>query len=488
MAARSNGTRILAQELDSKPEQKVQLKKQITLFHCVSIIVGIIIGAGIFVSPVGILYNVHSVGMSCVLWALCGVYSTLCALCFAELGASIPESGGEYVYIKRAFGDCPAFLCLWVNLIILCPVGVAAASLIFATYTLRPVFPDCDPPSSSIRLLAAIIIILLIALNCMNVKWATKVQAVITTSKLIALFIIIIIGFMWLGKGETAQFENSFEGSDYSAGAIAVGFYSGFWAFGGWNYLNFLCDEVIDPHRNVPRAIVISMTIVTSVYITANIAYFAVLTPAEMLDSTAVAVTFSARTVPVLQWIMPVLIAVSVIGAMNGSCLSMSRLFFAGAKHNHLPSFISMITLKHLTPAPSLIVILILTLLMQCFENIFYLIEMMGFSFATVLCAVLAGQVYLRWKEPDMPRPIKLPVAIPIFLFMVSVLIFILTIYQKPNESGVALLLMLLGLPVYVIGTVWSKPASVKHKLDSLTRLIQLILIVLPVDKDDNSD
>lgn len=136
----------------------VQLKKQINLFHAVCIIVGIIIGSGIFVSPVGILQNVKSVGMSCVMWAVCGVFSALCALCYAELGVTIPESGGEYTYIKRAFGDFPAFLAMWINFIIICPVCVAASCLIFATYILRPFFLDCDPPVTSIRLIAALVI------------------------------------------------------------------------------------------------------------------------------------------------------------------------------------------------------------------------------------------------------------------------------------------------------------------------------------------
>ena len=143
---------------DDKKQTVVKLKKQITLSQSVAIIVGIIIGSGIFVSPVGILINVRSVGMSCVMWAVCGVFSGLCALCYAELGACIPQSGGEYIYIKRAFGDFPAFLCLWINFIIICPVGIAASSLIFSTYILQPIFPDCEPPSSALRLLSAVVV------------------------------------------------------------------------------------------------------------------------------------------------------------------------------------------------------------------------------------------------------------------------------------------------------------------------------------------
>lgn len=136
----------------------MELKKQITLFHGVAIIVGIIIGSGIFVSPVGILQNVKSVGMSFVLWSVCGLYNMLCAMCYAELGTTFPESGGEYIYIKRAFGDYAGYVCLFINFLIICPVGMAAGCLIFSTYVLQPMFPDCPIPVTGLRMIAALVI------------------------------------------------------------------------------------------------------------------------------------------------------------------------------------------------------------------------------------------------------------------------------------------------------------------------------------------
>ena len=146
-----------AANVEDSPKQ-VALKKQITLFQGVAIIVGIIIGSGIFVSPVGILIHVKSVGMSLIMWGVCGLYNTLCALCYAELGAAMPQSGGEYIYIKRAFGDFPAFLCLWINFTLICPVGVAALSLIASLYILQPIFPDCLVPAIAEKFIAIVIV------------------------------------------------------------------------------------------------------------------------------------------------------------------------------------------------------------------------------------------------------------------------------------------------------------------------------------------
>lgn len=143
---------------DNDGEGKVELKKQITLLQGVAIIVGVIIGSGIFVSPVGILSRVKSVGLSFVLWVTCGIYNMLCALCYAELGTTMPQSGGEYIYIKEAFGDILGFIGLWINFVLICPVGIAASNLIFSTYLLKPFFPDCEVPEAALQLLAALLI------------------------------------------------------------------------------------------------------------------------------------------------------------------------------------------------------------------------------------------------------------------------------------------------------------------------------------------
>lgn len=149
-------SKILKENGDEAGEKegKIELKKQITLLHGVAIIVGIIIGSGIFVSPVGILKEVDSIGFSFVMWIICGLYNALCAVCYAELGTTIPESGGEYIYIYRAFGEVPAFICLWINFVLICPVGIAASALIFSMYILQPLFPDCDIPENGLALLA----------------------------------------------------------------------------------------------------------------------------------------------------------------------------------------------------------------------------------------------------------------------------------------------------------------------------------------------
>ncbi|KAK7098006.1 hypothetical protein V1264_004900 [Littorina saxatilis] len=322
--------------------------------------------------------------------------------------------------------------------------------------------------------------------NCRNVKWVTRLQVVITSSKLVALAIIVIIGFVYLGQGNVESFENAFEDSDFSAGAIALSFYSGFWAYSGWSYLNFLTEELVEPHKNLPRAIMISMITVILVYLVANVAYLGVLSPQLMTQSAAVAVTFAEQTMGMMQWLMPILIAISVLGTINGTILSMSRLFFIGAQNDHMPLFMSMIQCTFLTPTTSLFVILSLTLCFQTSGDIWYLIEMEGLGFATVLTMVFAGQVYLRYTEPDLHRPIKVPIALPAVLCLVSLAIVGLTFYQKVSESLTALLILAVGSILYLFGNRWqNKPKSLQSKINAVNLFLQKFFLVVTEDNPD---
>ncbi|RWS06497.1 large neutral amino acids transporter small subunit 2-like protein [Dinothrombium tinctorium] len=231
----------------------VKLKKQLGLLNGVALIVGNIVGSGIFVSPKGVLEEAGSIGLALIVWVASGVLSTLGALCYAELGTSIPKSGGDYAYIREAFGPLPAFLFLWVAMLIIMPTGNAIAGITFANYILQPFFPNCTPPENAVRLIAALVICklfkvicaritnfslfipgLLIFVNCYNVKWATRVQNTFTLAKIFALCIIIIVGVVVLFKGEEENFNDAFRGTTSSPGSIALSFYSGLFSYAGW--------------------------------------------------------------------------------------------------------------------------------------------------------------------------------------------------------------------------------------------------------------
>ncbi|XP_066576244.1 cystine/glutamate transporter isoform X2 [Amia ocellicauda] len=269
---------------------KVELKKKVTLLRGISIIVGSIIGAGIFISPKGILKNSGSVGMSLVIWSACGVLSLFGALSYAELGTCIKKSGGHYTYVLEAFGPQVAFLRLWADLVAIRPAGFAVLALAFGRYILEPIFTPCGVPELAVKFTTAIGITSVMYLNSMSVTWTARIQIFLTFCKLTALACIIIPGIIQLFKGETQNFENAFEVNKVKLTELPLAFYSGMYAYAGWFYLNFVTEEVENPEKTMPLAICISMAVVTFCYVLTNVAYYTVMTAEELLASEAVAV------------------------------------------------------------------------------------------------------------------------------------------------------------------------------------------------------
>lgn len=436
----------------------MQLQKKLGLLDGVAIIVGVIVGSGIFVSPKGVLIRSGSVGLGLVIWVMSGVLSVVGALCYAELGTMIPKSGGDYAYINEAFGALPAFLYLWVALLVIVPTGNAITALTFAEYIVKPAWPHCDPPYEVTRLIATLITCLLTAVNCYDVKWVTRVQDFFTATKVLALLMIVGVG-VWalLVEGHTDNMRQPFQGSNTSPGALALAFYSGLFSYAGWNYLNFVTEELRDPYKNLPRAISISIPLVTVIYCLVNLAYFVILPKVDLLSSNAVAVTFADRALGGFAWSMPTFVACSTFGALNGAIFASSRLFFVGARQGHLPKAIALINVDTCTPVPSLIFLCIVTVVLLFIEDIYMLINYVSFVEALFTLISVSGLLWLRYKMPDRHRPIKVNIVLPIAFFVICIFLVTLPVFERPQEVCVGLVITLSGIPVYYIFIEWNK-------------------------------
>ncbi|XP_028328278.1 large neutral amino acids transporter small subunit 2 isoform X2 [Gouania willdenowi] len=432
----SSSTESSQSQCDQGKSCGVALKKEIGLVSACAIIVGNIIGSGIFVSPKGVLENASSVGVALIVWLSTGIITAIGALCYAELGVTIPKSGGDYSYILDIFGGLAGFLRLWIAVLVIYPTNQAVIALTFSNYALQPLYPSCLPPDAALRLLAAVCLLLLTWVNCYSVRWATRVQDVFTAGKLFALGLIILLGVVQICKGHYHWLEpaHAFETfREYDVGLVALSFLQGSFAYGGWNFLNYVTEELVDPYRNLPRAIFISIPVVTFVYVFANVAYVTAMSPQELLASNAVAVTFGEKLLGVMSWIMPIAVALSTFGGVNGSLFTSSRLFFAGAREGQLPRLLAMIHITRCTPIPALLF-----------------------------------TVSLVW---------------PVIYLLFWAFLLAFSFYSEPIVCGIGLAIMLTGVPVYFLGVHWEKkPQCFGFVMGKITHLCQkLCLSVYPI-------
>ncbi|KAK5983619.1 Large neutral amino acids transporter small subunit 1, partial [Trichostrongylus colubriformis] len=429
------------------------LAKSLTLFNGVTIIVGCIIGSGIFVSPTGVQEKAGSVGLSLIVWTASGIFTAIGAYCYAELGTLIKRSGGDYAYIMEAFGPFLAFMRL--------PCTITIVALTFALYILRPFYPECDPPDGVPELLAVLLIVLMTAINCISVRAATFVQDFFTIAKVLALVLIIGTGMVLLltGKPEYREsFDNIFENTSRDFSTVSIAFYSGLFAYSGWNFLNFIVEELQNPKRNLPLAIAISISSCTIIYVLTNVALYTAISPDEMLESPAVAVLFANKLFGPLAFCMPLFVACSTIGSANGVIFTSSRLFYVGAREGQMPQVLTMINKHTRTPIPAVILTggLAISYLVLS-KNVYSLINYIQITYWLAIGAAIAALFYLRKTMPNAERPIKVTIG---------------------------LMIMLSAVPVYLIFIAWkNKPKFVDNLTDSFTIFVQKLFMVV----DDNS-
>ncbi|XP_053613012.1 large neutral amino acids transporter small subunit 1 [Plodia interpunctella] len=471
---------------DKSSNGGVRLKKELSLLNGVAIIVGVIVGSGIFVSPSLALKHSGSKGMALIVWVLSGFLSMVGALCYAELGTMIPKSGGDYAYIGEAFGSLPAFLYLWVALFILVPTGNAITALTFAQNILQPLWPACTPPVEAVSLIAALITCFLTVINCYNVKWVTRLQDSFTAAKVLALLVTFFASLWYLFSEHTENLQSIMQGTNMKAGEIAIAFYTGLFSYSGWNYLNFVTEELKDPYRNLPRAICISMPVVTLVYALTNVAYFAVLTNDEIRSSEAVAVTFSEKILGSFSWVMPLFVALCTFGSLNGAIYASSRLFFVGARNGHLPLAISLIDIRRMTPVPSVIFMCLVTLVLLMTNNVESLmIYVTAVEAMFTLCSV-SGLLWLRYKRPQMSRPIRVSLLLPVAFLVICAFLVVCSSFTNPQEVGLGVAFVLLGVPVYCVFIRWrSKPQWLQSACHSFNILCSKLFLCLPEDSKD---
>ncbi|XP_033012533.1 b(0,+)-type amino acid transporter 1-like [Lacerta agilis] len=463
-----------------KKSKSMNLQKEVGLLSGICVIVGTVIGSGIFVSPKSVLANVGAVGPCLVIWAACGVLATLGALCFAELGTMITKSGGEYPYLMEAFGPIPAYLFSWSSLIVIKPSSFAIICLSFAEYTAAPFYPGCDPPTVVIKCLATAALVTITLVNALSVKWASYVQNFFAAAKMVIVIIIIVSGIVLLAQGNTKNFNNSFDGPPLSLGAISLAFYNGLWAYDGWNQLNYITEELKDPYRNLPLSIVIGIPLVTVCYVLINVSYFTVMTSTELLQSQAVAVTFGDRVLYPASWIVPLFVAFSTIGAANGTCFTAGRLAYVAGREGHMLKVLSYISIKRLTPAPAIIFYGAIAIIYIIPGDINTLINYFSFAVWIFYGLTVLGLIVMRFTRKDLERPIRVPLIIPILVMFVSIVLVLAPIITAPELPYLYCVLFIISGLVFYVLFIHFKFNWAQKISKPITMHLQMLMEVVP--------
>uniref|UniRef100_A0A3Q2W5B1 b(0,+)-type amino acid transporter 1 n=1 Tax=Haplochromis burtoni TaxID=8153 RepID=A0A3Q2W5B1_HAPBU len=466
-----NARNALLPSLQYLSQNKRQLQKniqkinQVGLLSGICLIVGTMIGSGIFISPKSVLLYSGAVGPCLLIWTACGVLSTLGALCYAELGTMITKSGGEYPYFMEAFGSIVAYLYSWTTIMVLKPSSFAIITLSFAEYTSTPFYPGCSPPLIVTKCLAAAAILIITSINCLSVKLASYVQNFFTAAKLVIILVIVGAGIVLLAQ------------------EICIIYFLFHYFYR--NQLNFITEELKNPFRDLPLAIVIGIPLVTVCYVLVNVAYFTVMTTTELLLSPAVAVTFGDRVLYPASWIVPLFVVFSTFGSANGSCFTAGRLVYASGREGHMVKILSYINVKRYTPAPALIFNGVLAIFYIIPADINTLINY--FSFAQWFFYGLAALalIVMRFTRKDLDRPVKIPVVLAGIMVLVSCYLVLAPIIDQPElEYLYCTIFIFSGLILYY-PFVYRKVNWGRKIMRPITMHLQLLMDVAPPEKTE---
>ncbi len=425
----------------------VALERRLTLGDSIAIVVGVMIGGGIFLVPNLVARSVPSVPMIMAVWVFAGAISFLGALACAELGAAFPSTGGQYVFLREAYGPLAGFLCGWSFFTVARSAQVAWLSVVFAIYV--SYFVPLSSVSS--KLLSLAVLALFMAVNYRGVRLGAILQKSFTLAKLVGAAIIIGAALLLGGR---VQHHAVVGHPAISLAGFGVALISCLLAYDGWVQLSFVAGEIRDPQRNVVRALVIGTLGVTAVYLLANAAYLRVMSVPEIAASSHVGADAAGRVLGTAGGsVVSLIILVSILGTLNGCFLTIPRVYFAQATDGLFFRRFAEVHPKYGTPGFAIVAQgawAALLLLTGSYET---LIDYTLFGIWVFYGLMIGAVMVLRRTQPDLPRPYRMwgyPVT-PVIFLAITVWFLGNMLVTRPGPAWAGLGLMLTGVPAYFI-------------------------------------
>jgi APA family basic amino acid/polyamine antiporter len=444
----------------------------------VAIVVGTMVGTGIFIVPADMARSAGTAASVMLVWVVGGALSLFGALSAAELGAAIPEAGGTYAYLNRAYGAIWSFLFGWTYSIIGAPTSIAtiaAGLLVFASF----LFPSVAAPlwvfQASLPFshapihftftwaqpLAVVAIALVTFINYFGVRLGGRVQVTLTIIKVAAVLAVVFIGF-YFGKGSFANFRSAAASAGHLGltSALLTATVAALWAYDGWINLTFVGSEIENPERNIPLSLILGVVVVCGIYVAMSAACFYVLPFSKVLASQHIAsdVVALATGASAATW-MTIVMMICALGTLNSSILTNARVDYAMARDGIFFRIVRGVHPRYRTPANALVfqgILASLLALTGTFQDLYSLYVFLVWIF---YAAQTAGVIVLRIKEPNMPRPYRTwgyP-AVPVIFIFGALALTVNSWLQRPLRSTIGLGVMAVGLFFYAH---WRKRSS----------------------------
>ncbi len=460
---------VIQESSSTSADAKSGLVRGLSLLDSVLLLAGGIIGSSIFLTAKDIAGPLPHPALFLLVWVMGALISMCAAFAFAELGSMFPDSGGQYVYLREAFGDLVAFLYGWMLFAVANGGTIAALSVASAAY-LSAIFPAISQEHivltaagitlTRTHVVGLISIVIVTWINVVGLRRGAVLQNVATWAKFVAMGAFVILGFL-VGKGSWGNFTQHGGTGGVSMGmstsqlisALGIGLIAVFWAYDGWVYITWVAGEVKDPRRNVPRAMVLGIIVVAVVYLAMNMTYvysmpLTEVAKHETIAAAAAASMFSPRAA---NWLSAV-IALSCFGAMASCTLSGARVYFAMARDGVFFQRMAQVHPKWHTPALSLIGQGIWACLLTVSGRYDQLYTYVIYGMVLSYTLTVIGLFVLRWKRPDVPRPYRCtgyPV-LPAVYVLLGTWWTVNTIVERPKEALAGTIIVLLGVPGYL--------------------------------------
>jgi basic amino acid/polyamine antiporter, APA family len=439
------------------------LRRALSRWNALAIVVGAVIGTGIYLRPASVAQLVQTPAAILAVWVGAGLLSMAGALTYSDLAARLPRSGGEYAFLHATLGNMPAFMFGWMRL----TLGVSIVGALAVAFT---VFLSDFIALGAIarRVVPVLLIAVLAALNVLGVANAGRFQSFITAVK-VASIVALVVALMVFAPSHASSVESSGSFSPATVGASAYGaaLLAALASYNGWAHVTMVGGEVSDAQRSLPWALVIGLGVVIAIYLLANVAYLQALPMSDVLTSNSTAfpnaASIASRAIVAsvgggASRLLIVAFMISALGALHCNLLAVPRVFFAMARDGNMPEVLARVLPQRRTPYMAIIILAAFGALFAVFGSYDRLTNMASFAYLLFYAVNAFGLLYARKRLPAPAGLRRLPLWIPLSFLLATTAILVTVVVRGLGEITVALAVLGCGLLVY-LGLRW-RPRS----------------------------